>query len=288
MVAEPSIEVTVEPTPQTTAVGPHSDRALQTAQKVLAGLARRGADAGPVKVTVVKAPPVHAGLGVGTQLSLAIATGIAALAGRDDLTTEELARLTGRGRRSGIGIHGFKEGGLIVDGGLRSQDDVPIKLLRIPAPPDWSVLLVTPGTSPGLSGASEAEAFRRLIPPAPEDTDRLCGLILLGLLPAVYEADLPRFGVALDSIQEVVGNGFGPVQGGCYSSPESEDIVKALRGLGLHGVGQSSWGPTLYGFTHTAPTEREAMREALLRTFPLDPANVLWTAPSNSGAILSK
>ena len=67
------------------------------------------------------------------------------LAGLSLFPVEALARLTGRGRRSGIGVHGFAEGGLIVDAGRRGHHDLPTKLIRLPFPPSWSILIVLPG-----------------------------------------------------------------------------------------------------------------------------------------------
>ena len=45
------------------------------------------------------------------------------------------AALAGRGRRSGIGLHGFAHGGLIVDGGRRSDDALPPLIARLDRPP---------------------------------------------------------------------------------------------------------------------------------------------------------
>src|SRR5262249_26544727 len=150
--------------------------------------------------------------------------------------------------RSGIGIHGFREGGLIVDGGRLGPQETPTRLLRYPFPRDWSVLLAIPERGTGLSGAEEVRAFEQL-PPIPDSaTDRLCRLVLLGLLPALLETDLRAFGEALTEMQEIVGATFAPAQGGRYSSPTAEPLVSRLKALGLTGIGQSSWGPTLYAF----------------------------------------
>src|SRR5205823_6018839 len=75
-------------------------------------------------------------------------------------------------------------------------------------------------------------------------TDRLCRLVLLGLLPAVVERNLNDFGEALAELQQLVGRCFASAQGGIYARPELDLIVAELRSQGLQGVGQSSWGPT--------------------------------------------
>ena len=51
-----------------------------------------------------------------------------------DPSLETLARLSGRGRRSGIGLHGFFHGGLIVDGGRRDEAIPPRWWLASPSP----------------------------------------------------------------------------------------------------------------------------------------------------------
>ena len=135
-----------------------------------------------------------------------------------DVSVEELARWTGRGRRSGIGLHGFEHGGLIVDGGRRDEADIPPLLARLPFPEDWSILVVRPPGESGLHGPDENRAFANLPPITQDVTDALCRLVLLEILPAVIERDLPAFGAALAELQARVGACFAPAQGGIYST----------------------------------------------------------------------
>jgi beta-ribofuranosylaminobenzene 5'-phosphate synthase len=287
MIDRPGIELTAEPAPRWQAEGPLAARALRVADRVAAALAGEGKDVPPVRFRIHHAPAEHVGLGVGTQLSLAVGRAVMALAGMPDVPVAELAARTGRGLRSGIGLHGFARGGLIVDGGRRSQEGIPPLLARLDFPPDWAVLVVIPSPSPGLHGDPEARAFRRL-PPIPEAlTDRLCRLVLLGLLPAVAERDLGPFGTALVEIQQHVGRHFAPAQGGAFARPELEAIVDALRAEGLHGAGQSSWGPTLYAFSD-APADHCA--EVLLRLrerFGLGEEAAFWTVANATGCRVS-
>ena len=192
------------------------------------------------------------------------------------------------GPRSGVGLHGFDLGGLIVDGGRRGgrSGGIPPLLARMEIPADWSILVVVPPTPPGLHGPDETAAFGRL-PPVPEAiTDRLCGLALLGLLPAVAEGDLDGFGASLAEIQRLVGGQFAPAQGGgLFAAPESARIASWLESEGLRGVGQSSWGPALYGFSKESAEDRIGLIDALRRRFSIAETDAFWTMASRRGAI---
>ena len=146
----------------------------------------------------------------GTQLSLAVARGLLHLAGFPDPGPTGLARLTGRGSRSGIGLHGFQHGGLIVDGGRKREGDIPPLLARASFPEEWSILIVQPPGVGGLHGSDESYAFSKLPPISRDAVDALCRLVLLEILPAVLEHDLEAFGAGLGELQERVGAAFAP------------------------------------------------------------------------------
>ncbi len=287
MVESPSLILEARPAPEWQATGPLANRVVEFAGRVAKNLLEQGFAANPISFEIKQAPAEHAGLGVGTQLGLAVARLITELVGIHDAPVDDLARLSGRGLRSGIGLHGFAQGGLIVDGGRARPDGIPPLLARLDFPRDWSILLVIPPRDPGLHGQREIQAFASL--PASTDalTDRLCRLVLLGLLPAIVETDLPRFGEALEEIQRRVGEGFAPAQGGVFARPEAESILSKLKQEGLRGIGQSSWGPTLYGFSDASPEQRQAILERITRDLNLEPGTVFWTRASASGALLS-
>ncbi len=144
MIEQPGLEIVAENASDWSASGPLAERTLAIAVVVARRLDEERLPVRPVRFTNMRVPEAHIGLGVGTQLSLAVARAIAMLAGQPELDVASLARLTGRGRRSGIGIHGFAEGGLIVDAGRRSEKVLPTKLVRLPFPAEWSTLIVLP------------------------------------------------------------------------------------------------------------------------------------------------
>ena len=70
--------------------------------------------------------------------------------------------------------------------------------------------------------------------------------MLTSLLPGLAERDLTEFGAALTRLQRLVGEEFAPAQGGVFH-PRAGALVEAMLSLGASGVGQSSWGPAVYG-----------------------------------------
>jgi beta-RFAP synthase len=288
MIELPGIELVCEAAAQAEATGPLCARA----QPLLTDLVRRLLDAGrpvtPARVQIVCAPEEHIGLGVGTQLSLAVAYAFLKLSGVPEPTPRDLAQLTGRGAHSGVGLHGFLHGGLIVAGGRKDETGGPPLLSRVPFPEEWSILIVQPPGPRGLHGADETQAFLDL-PPIPQSvTDALCRLVLLEVLPALAERDLAGFGASLSALQAGVGARFAPAQGGIYAAPLLASIAQKLETLGFFGVGQSSWGPTLYGFTALSPSETLPLADRVRRDFALPASAVFVTKAANQGAQINE
>jgi beta-ribofuranosylaminobenzene 5'-phosphate synthase len=242
-VPQPSLLLEASPAEEVTAQGPDAARAAAFARRFLAhhGLG------GGVRLVVHRAIPAHSGLGSGTQLGLAVARAIAELY---HLPTqpEGLAQAVERGRRSAIGTWTFAFGGFIVEGGRRpgSPRIAPL-LARYDVPDLWRCVIAVPPGAPGLSGDAESAAFERL-PPAPErEVERVGHLVLMQLLPALVEGDLPEFGAALTAVQRITGAWFATQQGGVFAPGEGEELIRRMSAWGAPGVGQSSWGPAVYG-----------------------------------------
>ena len=235
----------------------------------------------PCEIHVDQAMPSHHGLGSGTQMGLAVARGLATLSGEETVTIAELARRVGRGRRSAVGIHGFAEGGLIVDAGQRSDEQVGSLCCRLTIPDEWQVLLITPREgAAGLSGVREERAFDDLGAMPQQLTDRLCRIVLTELLPAAGEHELEHFGEALDEYGRLVGEFFAPVQGGTFGHPLTDALIAELRRLGVSGAGQTSWGPTVFAFVPDVESGQHICA-ALSETTAVD---VVRSRPRNVGA----
>jgi beta-RFAP synthase len=279
-VPAPSLLLEAAPDRRLSAHGPDAARARLFAERFLAyhGVA------GGARLTVHRAIPPHSGLGSGTQLGLAVGRALAALHGLPD-HVPELARAVGRGVRSAIGTWTFALGGFIVEGGRRPGGDTIAPLLaRFPFPESWRCVVVVPEGVPGLSGEAEAAAFERLPAPEGREVERVAHLVLMQLLPALAEADLAGFGSALTEIQRVTGGWFAAAQGGAFAPGPSETLVRQLAAWGAAGVGQSSWGPAVYGVVGSDPEARAlAARAGAL----LGPSGQVFEGPfAGSGARL--
>jgi beta-RFAP synthase len=191
--------------------------------------------------------PPHNGLGSGTQLAMAVSQALALLSANGQAASTTLAQRVARGKRSAIGIHGFARGGFLVDAGKTSTDDIGRLVVRADTPGDWRFLLVTPADSSGtgLSGQEEVDALERLPEMPLSLTERLCRLALLEMLPALGDANSDRFGEAMFEFGHSVGEYFRPVQGDAYADSRMADLVHWLRRQGVHGIAQTSWGPTI-------------------------------------------
>jgi beta-RFAP synthase len=247
MIDGPGVALSAVPAAEWSAHGPGAARALVLAQHFCQALHLTQ----PFRIVLERCAPEHVGLGTGTQLALAVGHALAQLTGHEDLAPADLARLLGRGRRSALGIHGFRVGNncpLLVEAGKRTEEEISPIVAWHALPETWCAVLVIPAGLHGDHGARELEAFRQLSRTRPDlgRTDALSRLVLLGMLPAAAEEDLNAFGEAVYDFNRRVGEMFAPWQGGLYSHPRVEAIVGAIRRSGVTGTGQSSWGPTVF------------------------------------------
>jgi beta-RFAP synthase len=184
-------------------------------------------------------------------------------------------------------VHGFERGGFLVDAGKRSAGALAPLAARIEFPEQWRIVLVLPAQELGLHGPSEKEAFRRLGQQGGgrKQTEALCRIVLLGILPALAECDFAAFGEALYDFNVRSGELFAPVQGGVYASPAIAELVAFVRGLGIAGVGQSSWGPGVFAITRDHEQAVE-LSKRLGQRFA-DAGRILITQACNRGAMIA-
>jgi len=262
---QPAYQVIVRPAARLTVRGPDAARAEHYAHL----LQKRLGWPSSVQILIEQAIPAHSGLGSGTQLALAVGTGIARLFGIS-INASELATVLDRGGRSGIGIGAFEQGGFIIDGGHSATSTAaPPIVSRLDFPAEWRVVLIFDRQRQGFSGGTERRAFAELPTfPAQQAAD-LCRLVLMRALPALAEADFTAFGSAISTLQQVIGDYFAPVQGGRFTSPAVAKLLAELAQQGRLGLGQSSWGPTGFALCDSA-TDAERLQAELEAWRPAD------------------
>ncbi len=260
MVQQPAVHLEFTPFPEFEVSGPLAERVTAFARHWQQWHEQSRLPA--CHVTVKSIAREHVGLGVGTQLGLALATGLNHWQQRPDTTVVDLARSVGRGLRSAIGSHGFCSGGLIVDAGKAADEDISPLQVRVDLPEQWQFVLVSPPQGVGLFGERETMAFGQLDPVQEEVSRRLQDEIDQEIVPAVQQAQFGRFSRAVFRFGELAGSCFAAVQGGSYHGPELLQRVAWMRSLGIEGVGQSSWGPTLFALFPDATAAAEFVQQA--------------------------
>lgn len=264
--------------------GPQADRAVAFARRAREAFGLSGG----VQVEVREAIPSHTGLGSGTKLGLAIARGVAELAGVSALP-EELAEASGRGARSSVGCWTFAAPGLVVEAGVRDRDSISPLVARHPMPERWRCVLALPLGVEGLSGNAEERFFGLLHQERTAIEPGVSRLVLTGLLAGLVTEDIAEFGDALGEVQREIGSMFASRQGGVFH-PRAAPVVQALQRLGVGAVGQSSWGPTVYGIVDgvdRAADVAEGLRAAVgpdvdVRVVDFDRVGA-WVARDGSG-----
>jgi beta-RFAP synthase len=269
MIERPGVQLRVMRAASVKARGVLAERAVAAADACLRHW--RLPSTNGVFIDVISAPREHAGLGCGTQLSLAVAAGIGAIHGpgvaggfhgdaEQSVSLEpsqvlELARAVGRGKRSCIGLHGFARGGLIIESGRlvaegskEADGDDPFSPLvaRVRLPSTWRCVVVMQKGMSGLHGEKERRAFEELPAVPLEVTAEMTRIALLDLMPAANEGNFSRFADAVSRYGAAAGRPFEAVTGRLESSEIIRDVCSLLGELGARGVTQSSWGPTVF------------------------------------------
>lgn len=238
-----------------------------------------------VSICVHRAIPRHFGLGSGTQMALAIGEGINQLFGLD-LSLDEIAAITSRGNRSGIGIGTFESGGLVLDGGRGVKTKTPPIISHQPFPEEWTVVLIFDHQHVGVHGDDEVRAFASLQDADKQNTEQLNHQVLMHALPAIQECDLTAFGEAVKLLQAYTGDYFAPVQGGRYASKVVAQVLHYLAEHGVTCVGQSSWGPTGFAIFESDKIAEQYLGE-LKATFQDPKLSWLLCKASNVGATIN-
>ncbi|MBM3980411.1 MAG: beta-ribofuranosylaminobenzene 5'-phosphate synthase [Planctomycetes bacterium] len=256
LIDRPGVVVDVRPADSWRFEGALASRAQAFAARFMASLpeaARRQVQSGEppagspdtpsrFQLLVERCPAEHTGLGVGTQLGLAVAKALAVACGAGDLPSTELAARVGRGERSAIGVYGFDRGGLIADAGKEPGAALAPLLAHVALPAEWKVVLFTPPGAARWHGDRERAAFATAHGGDPGALRELAD----AAVRAAHRADLCDFGDAVHEFNRKAGEPFAAAQGGPYAGPEVASLIEDVRAAGVRAVGQSSWGPTVF------------------------------------------
>jgi beta-ribofuranosylaminobenzene 5'-phosphate synthase len=258
----------------------------------------RAWSADPVRVRVNRPLPQHHGFGSKTTTLLAVGKAYARLVGRP-VTSAELARVAGRAGTSGASVNLIDRGGFLVDGGHANPPDfaddpqeylvpsrfaaragapAPPVLVNLPFPP-WPILvLVAEGVE--LSGERELDWFRETLPIPRAEARRTAHHVLLGLAPAVAEADYPAFCAALNEL--TYDNHYKQEQIAVQPEQVRELFAVAREAEEIDAICISVTGPMCYAFSRSpgaAAGWAAAMRErGLIRDH-------FWSAAQNHPAV---
>jgi beta-ribofuranosylaminobenzene 5'-phosphate synthase len=244
-----------------------------------------------VDIHVEQSIPEHAGLGSGTQLALAVAAALAKLF-HVKASIQELSLAMGRMKRTGVGTAVFDMGGFVVDGGKRMKGSVmvpesfPPLIFCHPFPEEWKFVVAVPDVKRGLAKTEEKNAFDQVPPMPAEVVGRLCRLTMMKLLPALVDRDIGSFGDALTQIQVVIGGYFAGVQGGTFSSSAATETIDYMKKCGAYGVGQSSWGPAVYGLAQGEGEAKTLRAEVEAFLQDRDGGQVFVANANNRGATI--
>jgi len=217
-------------------------------------LTSESVDCLPVELEILEATPRHTGLGSGTQLAMATGLSLQRYFGLPMPKPAEMAVGLGRAARSAIGTFGCFEGGLIVDRGKTSDQQVSPIDLRLDFPEHWPIAIVRvddprsnqAAPPAGLHGVAEKEAFNRLPPTNQQQLLHMRSLVSQQLVPGILEQDYQRFADALHEFGRRSGDYFANIQCGPYASETISSVIETIYDSNLHATGQTSWGPSVF------------------------------------------
>ena len=138
----------------------------------------------------------------------------------------------------------------------------------------------------GLASDDEVRAFAELPPVPLAVTAELARIARVELVPAAALGNFSAFAASLFRYGHLAGECFAARQGGPYNGPRLAAIVAKLRDLGIVGVGQSSWGPTIFAALPTAAAS-EAIVDEIKDWLDEEQLDVTIAGVCNDGATVA-
>jgi len=232
-------------------------------------------------IDIKEAIPEHVGFGSKTQLSLGIAAGVCKAYGLQ-IPIRKLAKLVSRGGTSGVGVAAFEHGGLILDGGHKSEkgfkpsrytDANPAPLLaRYDFP--WWIVCAWPDLK-GAYGEAENAVFKKYCPISERDVGAVSRIVLMKILPSLIEKDVDSFGEGVNMLQKT---GFKRIEVS-LQKPKVRKLLTFMQ-KNSSGGGMSSFGPACFAICQTE-SEARSLKNKVRNEFGI---NVMATRANNEGA----
>ncbi len=249
MVDTPVTHVTVRAADCFSCDSPASDRIVPIIQRIVEIAGWK--ELPDCRVSVVRYPPSHSGLGSGTQLAMATAEAVCRFSNLELEPLHLAADVAMRGKRSAVGVHGYFRGGLIFEAAEETCRVNPLRH-RVEVPSQWCVAVFRPAECRGhISGGVECDQFAKLSPADSAASNALREIVVEQILPAADAGDFDQFAESLQDYNAKSGTLFAAAQGGPYNGPEVTELVQRLLRRGARGVGQSSWGPGVFAWFET-------------------------------------
>lgn len=261
MIDQPVTRIRFESADRFQTSGPAKERVQAVAQRFATFLSLSALPA--CRITVLQRPDAHSGLGTGTQLALSVAQGLACWAGLALSENQIVRDIADRGHRSIVGSIGFYRGGLLVDQEPPRRHAVPEAWRIVLFRPDQAVSV----SASRISGDDEQRKFSKLLPASSSQRRQLSELLDERMIPAVKAGDFDMFSEAVYRYNYHSGMLFAPVQQGPYNGKPVGDLIQILRDHDVRGVGQSSWGPTVFAFCQSADEAEELLSQAPFQAF---------------------
>ena len=256
MIQQPQTRILVENSQQFDARGSGAERAFDVAKRFQEHFAL--AELPSCSIQILERPEPHSGLGTGTQLNMAVAEAITLVVGKQ-ADSGTVHRLADRGKRSAVGVHGYANGGLIFELPAENSSTLNPIQERIEIDDGWRIVLFRPRSIARelVCDENELNHFSAVRAGSGQKKDQLQALITEHIIPAAQTRNFDQFARSVEQYNHASGMMFASVQGGAYNGPEVTNLVDQLKHLGARGVGQSSWGPSVFAWFESAESARE-------------------------------
>lgn len=245
------------------------------------------------EVKVKKSIPKFVGMGYHTTLALSIGTALAKLYGLK-LTTEQIALTMQRGAITSLGVHAFKVGGFIVEGGFRvdqREKMIPPLIFHQSIPNNWLfVIAIAKEPQERIVKMREKEDhILRNIKLMPKETsDMLSRIVLVKIIPSIVENDLKSFGEGLTAFNSELGKFWNEYQcGRTYCHSVVEEAIKIMLKRSTCAC-QTSWGPTIYGIVDKKSEAETLTKELNGYLAKNGGGEVFYTKAANAGASIKE